>query len=68
MTPPPQEASDEAPEEEMPGQITDTVEAYNRLDWLTRVSLLIAVCWLGWVYRERLGRLIPGGNGKKKKG
>jgi hypothetical protein len=43
------------------------IETYNKLDWVTRVALLGAVCWLGWVYRDRLGRLIPGGkNGADK--
>ena len=46
--------------------VSEAVHTFNEMDWLTRVLLIVAVCWLGWVYRERLGRLIPGGkNGKK---
>jgi len=61
-----EEASHEEIEDHIVQDLTDAVHTFNEIDWLTRVLLVIAVCWLGWVYRERLGRLIPGGkNGKK---
>lgn len=42
-----------------PGQDEDTlaedliehVESFDTMDWLTRLLLFLAVCWLGWVYR-----------------
>jgi hypothetical protein len=59
--------SHEEIEDHIVQDLTDAVHTFNEIDWLTRILLLVAVCWLGWVYRERLGRLIPGGNGKSKK-
>ncbi len=63
-----QDVSEEAPEEEehIVEDLTDAVSAFNAFDVTTKILLVVALCWLGWVYRERLGRLIPGGNGKKK--
>ena len=37
------------------------VKQFDALDWTTKVALCVAVCWLGWVYRKQLGKLIPGG-------
>jgi len=52
-----------------PDTISENVHEFDALDWTTKLALLVAVCWLGWVYRRQLGRLIPGnnnGNGAKK--
>lgn len=48
--------------------VSDNVQKFDALDWTTKLALLVASCWLGWVYRRQLGRLIPGanGNGVKK--
>ncbi len=37
----------------------DHVERFDALGTTTKICLLIAVCWLGWVYRYQLAKLIP---------
>ena len=64
------ESAEEAAEEEAPltpGQIQDAAEAFNAFDWLTRVGFFLLAGLVLWIYRDRLGRLIPGGNGGSKK-
>lgn len=55
----PPEASHESIEEHLVQDISSAVHTFNDLDWVTRVLLVVALCWLGWVYRRQLGRLIP---------
>lgn len=59
--PPPPEVQDQEPEEDdtLTEDLIEHVETFDTMDWLTRLLLFLAVCWLGWVYRVQLGRLIP---------
>lgn len=50
--------------------VTDAAEAFNAMDWLTRVLLIVLAMWILVIYRKQLGRLIPGSknnNNKKPK-
>ena len=52
--------------EPTPGEISDSLEAFDAFGTITKVGFFVLVGIILWTQRERLGRLIPGGNGKKK--
>lgn len=46
--------------------VGDAMESFDAMDWVTRVLLAALAGWILWIYREKLGRLIPGGGGGSK--
>lgn len=39
--------------------VRHAAKTFDAMDWVSKAALLVAACWLGWVYRVQLGRLIP---------
>ena len=68
QSPDTQDASAAALEEiaQEAGEIADTLEAFDAFGIVTKIGFFLLAGLVLWIYRERLGRLIPGGHGKKK--
>jgi hypothetical protein len=61
--PPPLLQAPDSEEDGVAEDLIEHVESFDAMDWLTRLLLFLTVCWLGWVYRVPLARLIPGRKG-----
>lgn len=44
--------------------IHHAVEDFDTLDLASKILLGICACWLGWVYKDKIGKFIPGIGGR----
>ena len=46
-----------------PADMTDVLDRFDAFGPVTQIALLITLVILAWIFRERIRRLFPGGNG-----
>ena len=49
-----------------PSDVADVLDRFDAFGWPTQIVLVIALVALAWIFRERIRRLFPGGNGPAK--
>lgn len=49
--------------------VTEAIESFDAMHWLTRLLLAVLAGWILWIYRAKIGSWIPGRgrNGESKK-